>query len=89
MPVTFPASACGSQVSVFPATEIAGAAGAGDALAAGVLLGLHEGWPMAESLRLGVSAAAASLSHPTCSAGIGTIDACFKLAGRLGFTSGS
>ena len=71
-----------------PASEIAGAAGAGDALAAGILLGLHEDWPMAQGLKLGVAAAAASLSHPTCSAGVGTIDACSALAQRLGYNPG-
>lgn len=67
-----------------PASEIAGAAGAGDALAAGVLLGLHEDRPMADCLKLGVAAAAASLSHPGCSAGVGSVAACLALAERLG-----
>lgn len=70
-----------------PAADIAGAAGAGDALAAGILLGVHEDWPMAECLQLGVCAAAASLSHPSCSAGINSIDACLGLAQRLGYNS--
>lgn len=68
-----------------PAEAIAGAAGAGDALAAGVLLGLHEGWTMVESLRLGVCVAAASLSHPTCSLGVGKVADCLGLADRLGY----
>lgn len=68
-----------------PAAEIGGAAGAGDALAAGVLLGLHEGWPMADCLKLGVSAAAASLYHPTCSEGVPTVEDCRALGTRLGF----
>lgn len=68
-------------------SEIAGAAGAGDALAAGVLLGVHENWSMADSLRLGVSAAAASLFHPTCSGGVQPVADCLALAQRLGFNS--
>jgi sugar/nucleoside kinase (ribokinase family) len=68
-----------------PAAEIKGAAGAGDALAAGVLYGLHEGWPMERSLHLGVCVAAASLRHPTCSEGICPLDQCLALANRLGF----
>ncbi len=50
-----------------PAKNIAGAAGAGDALAAGFLLGLHEGWEPALSLELAVCAAAQSLRVETCS----------------------
>jgi hypothetical protein len=42
---------------------------------------------MAECLKLGVCAAAASLSHPTCSAGVGLIDACFTLGQRIGYHS--
>jgi sugar/nucleoside kinase (ribokinase family) len=68
-----------------PAAEVAGAAGAGDALAAGVLLGLHENWSMTECLKLGVAAAAASLYHPTCSAGVGSVASCLALADRLGY----
>jgi sugar/nucleoside kinase (ribokinase family) len=70
-----------------PPAGIAGAVGAGDALVAGVLFGVHEGWPMTESLRLGVAAAAASLSHPTCSDGVLPADACLALAQRLGYRS--
>lgn len=68
-----------------PQSDIAGAAGAGDALAAGVLLGVHEGWQMADSLRLGVSAAAASLYHPTCSEGVKSVADCLAMTKRLGF----
>lgn len=68
-----------------PPADIAGAAGAGDALAAGVLMGVHEGWPMADCLRLGVCAAAASLYHPTCSEGVKSVPECLALADRLGY----
>ena len=51
-----------------PAKQIAGTAGAGDAFCAGVLLGLHEGWALGESLQLAVCAAAASLFDATCTA---------------------
>lgn len=67
-----------------PPEMIRGAAGAGDALAAGVLYGLHEGWPMKRSLLLGVAAAAASLTDPSCSAGIKPAKACFALAREVG-----
>jgi sugar/nucleoside kinase (ribokinase family) len=53
-----------------PDKAIAGTAGAGDAFAAGVLLGLHEGWDLQKSMLTGVCAAAASLSDPTCTGGM-------------------
>jgi sugar/nucleoside kinase (ribokinase family) len=77
--IHFPEGACACSASgevVWQAAVrvapglIANTVGAGDALAAGVLLGLHEGWAMGRSLELGACAAAASLLHPTCSGGI-------------------
>ncbi|MES2696271.1 MAG: carbohydrate kinase family protein [Verrucomicrobiota bacterium] len=68
-----------------PASHIAGAAGAGDAFASGVVLGLHEGAPVAEALKLGVCAAAASLAHPTCSEGVRTRAECLALGEKFGF----
>jgi sugar/nucleoside kinase (ribokinase family) len=80
------AGECVWQPSVaVPPDFIAGAAGAGDALAAGVLLGWHDGRPMQECLRFGVCAAAASLSHPSCSDGVKSLDACLALGDRFGF----
>lgn len=70
-----------------PAGAIAGTAGAGDAVAAGILFGLHEGWPMAQSLRLGVAAAAASLREPGCTEGVETAEACLALAEKFGFAN--
>ncbi|HEX7859276.1 MAG TPA: carbohydrate kinase family protein [Verrucomicrobiae bacterium] len=63
-----------------PAKYIAGTAGAGDAFCAGVLLGLHEGWELDRALLTGVCAAAASLSHPTCTDGMRDLDSCLALA---------
>lgn len=68
-----------------PSERVAGTAGAGDAFAAGTLLGLHEGWPMPECLRMGACAAAATLQHPTCTGGILPADACRELGATLGF----
>ncbi|MEY4940864.1 MAG: hypothetical protein RIQ93_2599 [Verrucomicrobiota bacterium] len=70
-----------------PQARIKGAAGAGDALAAGILYGLHEKWSMSDCLRLGVSAAAASLFDATCSASVVSAEECLKLASELGFNS--
>ena len=49
-----------------PEGYIKGAAGAGDAFCAGMLLGIHERWEIEKSLQLAVCSAAMSLSHPGC-----------------------
>ena len=53
-----------------PASAIVGTGGAGDALAAGILTGLHEGWDVAACLELGVCCAATSLREANCSGGV-------------------
>lgn len=68
-----------------PQGMVKGAVGAGDAFAAGVLGGIHEGWSMERSLQSGVSVAAASLFHPSASEGIETWDQCLDIGKRLGF----
>ncbi len=68
-----------------PAAEIVGAVGAGDALAAGVLYGLHEDWPMQRCLELGVCTAAASLRDGTCSNAVAPAEECLALGRRHGF----
>lgn len=68
-----------------PASAIAGTAGAGDALASGILFGLHEAWPMRRALELGVCAAAASLRSPTCSDSVESAAACLALGRSYGF----
>jgi sugar/nucleoside kinase (ribokinase family) len=68
-----------------PPGLIANSVGAGDALAAGVLLGLHEGWPMAGALELGACTAAASLLHPTCSGGVLPSGECLAFGRGRGF----
>lgn len=74
------------QASVaLPDGYIAGATGAGDAFAAGWILALHEGWPPAEGLRLGVCAAAACLADPTPSEGLRSWQECLQLGGTYGY----
>jgi sugar/nucleoside kinase (ribokinase family) len=68
-----------------PPKYIAGTAGAGDAFCAGVLLGLHEGWELQRCLLTGVCIAAASLSDPTCTAGVKSLSSSLALAKRFGF----
>lgn len=63
-----------------------GATGAGDAFAAGLLYGLHEGWTLPERLRLAVCTAAASLTDPTPSRGVLPVAECLSLADRHGFS---
>lgn len=72
-----------------PRERVVGANGAGDALAAGVLLGIHEGWKMEACLDLGVCAAAASLSHVTCSDGIVPYPDCLSLSEVYGYRAGN
>lgn len=68
-----------------PSDTIKGAVGAGDALAAGVLYGLHENWEMKKSLEVGVNVAAASLMEASASGGIGNLQECMKYGGKYGY----
>lgn len=68
-----------------PAEKIAGASGAGDAFAAGVLAGVHNDMDITECLNLGVCAAASSLFEPTSSDGILPSEECLKLAQLFGY----
>ncbi|HEY0945523.1 MAG TPA: carbohydrate kinase family protein [Opitutaceae bacterium] len=70
-----------------PAAMIKGTAGAGDALASGVLYGLHEKAEVADALRLGVCAAACSLFEADCSSGLRPASDCGELATALGLRS--
>jgi sugar/nucleoside kinase (ribokinase family) len=65
--------------------DIRSTTGAGDAFAAGVILGLHEGWPVERCLRLGVASAAACVRSPHTSDGIPTADICLGAADRTGY----
>jgi len=67
------------------ADQIAGTAGAGDAFAAGVLLGLHDEKDIEECLRMAVCAAASNLFDPTCTGGIKTLKECLQKGDELGF----
>jgi len=68
-----------------PDTYIKGAAGAGDAFTAGVLLGWHENLPVTEWLRYGVCAAAANLADETCTGGMLPLARCLEIGARFGF----
>lgn len=68
-----------------PAGYSKGATGAGDAFAAGMLYGLHEGLEMEERLKLAVCCAAACLADPTPSKGLRPVAGCLALAAQFGF----
>ena len=65
-----------------PREEVHSTTGAGDAFAAGVILGVHEEWPVERCLRLGVASAAACVRSPDTSGGIRSARACLAAAGR-------
>jgi sugar/nucleoside kinase (ribokinase family) len=66
-------------------SEIKGAVGAGDAFAAGFLLGCHENWEIDRALRAGACVAASCLRHPTTSGGILPLAECLALGDTWGY----
>jgi sugar/nucleoside kinase (ribokinase family) len=68
-----------------PREQVRSTTGAGDAFAAGVILGLHDGWPVERCLRLAVASAAACVRSPTTSDGIKPASACLVEADRAGY----
>ncbi len=66
-------------------SAIRSATGAGDAFAAGVILGLHDDLPVEQCLRLGVCSAAASLQGANTSDGILPAAQCLAAGERAGF----
>ena len=70
-----------------PHSAVRNATGAGDAFAAGVIYGLHEEMPVAQSLRLGVCVAAASLEGAATSDGVQPLAKCSVLGDDEGYRS--
>ena len=68
-----------------PQGFITGATGAGDAFAAGYLLGLHEDWPVADRLKLAVCSAAQCMTHATPSRGLRPAKHCLALGDQYPF----
>ena len=62
---------------------IKGTVGAGDAFCAGVLYGAQKQWNLEESIRLGICTAAASLSEPGATEGVGSVEQVMKLGNRF------
>lgn len=76
---------CWQSSVKLPQDYIAGTAGAGDAFCAGVLFGLHEGWDLSRCMQTGVCLAAASLSHPTCTQGVKSLNSSLAIGRKYGF----
>jgi sugar/nucleoside kinase (ribokinase family) len=72
-----------------PRELVAGANGAGDAFAAGMLYGLHEGWSVDNSLTLAHAAAAASLRSLSTTGAVETWQKCLELADQWGWRKAS
>jgi sugar/nucleoside kinase (ribokinase family) len=68
-----------------PPGVVRNATGAGDAFAAGALLGLHDDLPVEDCLRLGVCAAAANLQGAGTSDGVRPAAECLELGERYGY----
>ena len=68
-----------------PPGELKGAAGAGDAFAAGVILGLHQKKSHGECLKFGACSAAGCLTHPTTSGGVKDLELSLALGEKFGF----
>jgi hypothetical protein len=49
-----------------------------------MLYGIHEDWELDRSLLAGTCAATASLSDPTCTDGVKSLDECLALADQFG-----
>jgi sugar/nucleoside kinase (ribokinase family) len=68
-----------------PQEAIVGSVGAGDAFAAGMLLGIHEDWALDRSLALAHATAAASLRALTTTGAVESWQSCLKLADAWGW----
>jgi len=70
-----------------PPEQIRSTTGAGDAFAAGVIFGIHEGLPIARCLLLGSASASTCIRSTHTSAGIQTADGCLAAADAVGYRS--
>lgn len=68
-----------------PNEMIKGAAGAGDAFAAGFIMGMNKSKPLKESILYGICSAASCLLDPTTSGGVMQMEDCLKLGKKYGF----
>ena len=68
-----------------PQSEIIGSNGAGDCFTAGLLFGHHEGWPLAQSLKLAHASAAVSLRSAATTEAVLNWQDCLKQAEAWGW----
>ncbi len=68
-----------------PPQDVKSSNGAGDAFASGVILGLHQGWPVERCLEAGACVAAVSQGAHSCSGAIRPIDECLAYGRAHGF----
>ena len=73
------------QVRQGQLVALVGANGAGDAFAAGVLYGIHEGRTIRDSLTLGLCSAASALRSISTTSSVGTVAECLALADQWGW----
>jgi len=71
--------------SLIPTEAIAGQAGVTDAIAAGVLYGMHEGWDIEKTLMLAACTHACSLMDPSCTEGILPLEQTMDTGKQWGF----
>ncbi len=71
---------CWQPAHAVPQEEIAGTVGAGDAFLAGVLVGIHEDWPIEKALRFANAAAVSCLRHPTTTGGVVAAEEVWRIA---------
>jgi len=83
VPAESPALTLGAVL--IPPQELRGTCGAGDALAAGFLLGYHQNQPWTACLELALCAAATCLTDPTSSAGLRPWRDCLAYGRHHGF----
>jgi sugar/nucleoside kinase (ribokinase family) len=63
-----------------PKESIVSSVGAGDAFCAGVLYGIHDGWPPQEALKIGSGAAGTCLQAANTTDGVRSLDEIRKLS---------
>ncbi len=68
-----------------PRDQVRSTTGAGDAFAAGVLLGLHDGWSVDQCLQLGAASAGTCVRSTHTSAGIRAASACLDVGAADGY----
>ncbi len=73
---------CWQPAHLVEQKEIAGTVGAGDAFLAGILVGIHEEWPMEKSLRFANSAAVSCLRHATTTGGVVSAEEIWQISER-------